>query len=441
MIALLTMKTCCNVSIALLFLILHQTESFLSSVIVPRQSSEAYYYLTTKLRRSSDDSDDGSILESLKARQKELNYRSFISEQKWRNADCSSQIKVRLQNDFCRRLDVEYPLAAIGSTSGNIYIANLETGEILTHTAKEVSEDAMQSVDVCIQVERLRQLLHYGAGRVGTVAVAFSGDLICVSNPLEESSGVQVWRFDGTQLVCQGNIQGLDCAIVTCLKIAEDYLWVGTAKGNVYAYSLTEDLDSFPLTLQSQAELEWKFANSIISLSLEPSIGHGVVTTASGAVELISMEDDGKAGCSFYPPLNGKENIVSAILARITDTSYAIVCGGGDGSIWSQPLNLDSYGEILDEQPFLDPLTQLRPPHLGPVKCLANPLPGMLVSGGLDGSLRVWDMEEGASLYQFVGYKIWMGAIWTDGYRLVTDGSDNNVIVHDFLSEDNDSDL
>jgi outer membrane protein assembly factor BamB len=120
-------------------------------------------------------------LESLKARQKELNYRNFISEQKWRNADCSSQITVRLQNDFCRRLDVEYPLAAIGSTSGNIYIANLETGEILTHTTKEASEDAMQSVDVCIQVERLRQLLHYGAGRVGTVAVAFSGDLICAS--------------------------------------------------------------------------------------------------------------------------------------------------------------------------------------------------------------------------------------------------------------------
>jgi WD40 repeat protein len=114
---------------------------------------------------------------------------------------------------------------------------------------------------------------------------------------------------------------------------------------------------------------------------------------------------------------------------------------GGDGSIWTQPLKVDQYGEVCEEQPFQDPLIQIRPPHLGPVKCLASPIPGLLVSGGLDGSLRVWDIEEGSSLYQFVGYKIWMGSIWTDGSRLVTDGSDNSVIVHDFLHEDNDSDL
>lgn len=26
-------------------------------------------------------------------------------------------------------------------------------------------------------------------------------------------------------------------------------------------------------------------------------------------------------------------------------------------------------------------------------------------------------------------YKIWMGSMWTDGLHLITDGSDNNVIV------------
>lgn len=437
----------CKTSIALVSLILHLAEAFLhpskqilsgtNTLCCPKGRGSFRFFSS-----ESESSDDGNILKSLKARQKELKYRDFMAEQKWRNADCASKIQVRLPTDFCRRLDVEYPLAAIGSTSGNVYIAHLETGEILTHSTKEHNEDSVQSADVCIQMERLRQLSHYGAGRVGTVAVAFSGNIVCVSNPLDKDSGVQVWRFDGSnQLVCQGNIQGLNGAVVTSLEIEDEYLWVGTAKGNVYAYSLLEDLDSIPLTLQTQPELEWKFTDSILSISLDASIGHGLVTTASGSVELISMEYDGKPICSLYPPLNGKENAVSAILARVTDSSYAIVCGGGDGSIWSQPLNLASYGEIEVDQPFLDPLTQLRPPHLGPVKCLANPMPGLLVSGGLDGSLRVWDMVEGASLYQFVGYKIWMGSIWTDGYRLVTDGSDNNVIVHDFLSEDNESDL
>lgn len=102
---------------------------------------------------------------------------------------------------------------------------------------------------------------------------------------------------------------------------------------------------------------------------------------------------------------------------------------------------MDQYGDVSRDQPFQDPLQQVKPAHQGPVKCLANPIPGFLVSGAADGSLRVWDTEENASMYQFVGYKIWMGSIWTDGSRLVTDGSDNKLIVHDFLSEDNDCDL
>jgi hypothetical protein len=41
---------------------------------------------------------------------------------------------------------------------------------------------------------------------------------------------------------------------------------------------------------------------------------------------------------------------------------------------------------------------------------------------------EVWDMEE--TLYKFAGYKGMAGSIWTDGVRLVTDGDNNTVILH-----------
>ncbi|CAJ1964530.1 unnamed protein product [Cylindrotheca closterium] len=415
---------------------------------------------------------DKILAQELKARQEALNYEEFIMEQKWRNADCQSKVSVRLEADYCRRLAVEYPLAAIGSTSGAIYVTHLETGQVLAASSdSDILQTTTQSIDDCIQLERLRALLHYGHGPIGTMAIAFSGDLICASNPREDL-GVQVWRWNHndmdtttttsttssssvgsspsassppSQLLFQGSMNSglLQDKIVTCLAIEEDYLWVGTACGSLMVYSTLEDGgDTLPLTLQTEPEFQWQFSDSILSLSLDPFLGHGLVTTSGGSVELISLEEeDGKVVCTLTPPLNGGENVISCLLARITDTKYAIVCGGGDGTIWTQALKMDSYGDISQDEPVTGPLIKFRPPHAAPVKCLANPIPGFLVSGGLDGSLRVWDLEERESLYQFVGYKIWMGSIWTDGYRLATDGSDNGITIHNFVRDDDAEDI
>ena len=88
----------------------------------------------------------------------------------------------------------------------------------------------------------------------------------------------------------------------------------------------------------------------------------------------------------------------------------------------------------------------LLPAHGGPIVALAPLQPSssssLLVSGAQDGMLRVWDLGEvGADtvntkcLFGLGGYKVWLGSIWTDGKRLVSDGRDNALVMHDFTME------
>ena len=48
------------------------------------------------------------------------------------------------------------------------------------------------------------------------------------------------------------------------------------------------------------------------------------------------------------------------------------------------------------------------------------------------GSLQYFLYTTGRALYGLAGYKVWLGSVSTDGTRLVSDGQDNRVIVHDF---------
>jgi WD40 repeat protein len=66
------------------------------------------------------------------------------------------------------------------------------------------------------------------------------------------------------------------------------------------------------------------------------------------------------------------------------------------------------------------------------------------MSAGQDGTIRVWNVsspQKRDCLYQLTGYKVWLGSLWTDGRRLVSDGSDNTIIVHDFGASTNPSSL
>jgi len=138
-------------------------------------------------------------------------------------------------------------------------------------------------------------------------------------------------------------------------------------------------------------------------------------------------------------------------------------------------------------------MQKFRPKHMGPIVSLASPSPGLFVTASQDGTMRVWDCsnndgndtndintrvekalevvveddeedddddgvevekDEGKEgdfrsrlraarkrkkknnnpkvLYALSGYKVWLGSIFANGSKLVSDGADNSIIVHSF---------
>lgn len=227
---------------------------------------------------------DNELAEALKARQQELQSQEDKRYENWKTAKCESSIPVALP-DWVRRIDITGDIVAAGSASGTIFVAHAETGDILAQSeAQEVTElDGIESI--------LRILYGpYDGG--GTTAIAIDRDLIVSAG---RQGSVQIHRYDKTSkiLLSQGSMKALEGVLVTCLELDEDHAWIGTADGRVLAYPHSDALT--PLSLQSEPAMKFSAGSSpVLSLSLEPSIGFGVFTTAQGSVELFSMEDDNR---------------------------------------------------------------------------------------------------------------------------------------------------
>jgi len=164
-----------------------------------------------------------------------------------------------------------------------------------------------------------------------------------------------------------------------------------------------------------------------------------------------------------------------------------LIIGGSYGHMHQIELSIatDPMNPSRTVQATSEGMTKIRPKHMGPVVCLASPSPGLFVSASHDGTMRVWDCSGGAEdddddqdsdsddddeeeassllssiapgessknksssskqkhsmpkvLYALSGYKVWLGSIFANDRKLVSDGADNTVIVHSF-DEDEDA--
>ena len=57
-------------------------------------------------------------------------------------------------------------------------------------------------------------------------------------------------------------------------------------------------------------------------------------------------------------------------------------------------------------------------------------------SAARDSTIRVWDVrtdpDQPKALYGFGGFKVWIGSLACDASTLISDGSDNAIIMHKF---------
>jgi WD40 repeat protein len=263
-------------------------------------------------------------------------------------------------------------------------------------------------------------------------------------------------------------------------------LWAGGFDGILRGYDYEEQgADGRPLMVRQKHPLhEMNCGSGIVSVSVNDDIGCGVASTVEDGIILFSLEDGEILGrWNPYVKKIRDEFVRSAIIVQNDkasssfgmDDAWSVLCGGSRGSMFQRRLNVDRTGDVSESHPFMDQTKQgsglhpikMRPSHVGTVMNLASPAPGLVVSGAQDGSMRVWDCSTSESseeeedddddeeeeaqyddiqpsdsrpqcLYALSGYKVWLGSIFANGKKLVSDGADNTIIVHSFDGDEGD---
>ena len=458
-------------------------------------NSDEDFYSSLRARQASFSS---SIPESLRDTSGDQDESSSILSN-WKEANCVSTVGISF-SDWVRRLAIDtYPLAVCGSALGSLFLADLKQGEELDCLERlhidQANSESPSHID-----EALENLYGTFDGG-GVIALAIKDDMI-VSSGREGGvqvcaiSGEEEEVYKGSRggtskqtklsLERKGRIRGLemeDNVLITSLAFDDGgNLWVGGYDGVIRGYDHEEkDAEGRPAMLRQKHPLHRIDCGSgVVSLSINNDVGCGIASTISDGIVLFSLEDGEildqwnpfvKKTRKEFPRCatvvqNNKGTLSGA------DDVWSVVVGGSRGSLFQRRLNVDRTGYVSESQPFYDQTKggsselpiKLRPSHLSTVVDIATPAPGLFVTGAHDGSMRVWDCstsrvsgddvddeDEDAQyddierndkrpscLYALSGYKVWLGSVFSNGKKLVSDGSDNTIIVHSFDEDEED---
>ena len=119
---------------------------------------------------TSADASSDALYAALRSRQSVLEADSAELDRRWRKADCTSKVRAALDG-WIRRLACDWPLAAIGTATGDVYVSDLSTG---TNIAKVNAAHPGRADGIDSEMRMLYD--QYDGG--GLLAIAFRGKRI-----------------------------------------------------------------------------------------------------------------------------------------------------------------------------------------------------------------------------------------------------------------------
>jgi hypothetical protein len=367
---------------------------------------------------------------------------------------------LRLPFDWVRRLDIgEYPRVACGSAHGSIFVADVEARQVLA-VARGVHYSRHSNDFKTILDEKLQQYIYGDYDGGGVLDVGMFGKNIVAS--VGREGGVRLFKLveNSNTLIYQGNIPEISI-VVTCTKFDSDgKLYLGGSDGILRVVTFPPDfLNVDDVNLMNAQDLEVTVVphsldepvSPILSLDVSESLDMAVTAHANGNVCLHSMKKQSERNSvigvwnPFAKNKSCARSVTFASRATNVETKYAVVVGGGNGEMWLNIIDPDSKkGEgVVFKDEFVQ---KLEPDHIGPVISLASRPQGLIMSVGHDGMIRMTQTwisgkikKMPSPVYGLGGYKVWIGSICVDdeGKRLISDGMDDAVVVHDFSLDKN----
>jgi hypothetical protein len=435
---------------------------------------------TTNPRTNTDDQ---SLNQLLRKRRKELLQDSRRLLKNWRSGKAKSfgafsinqqyflEKDSDLPFDWVRRVDIgKYPRVACGSAHGSIFVADVESKQILGEARgvhyTDYSDNYANALD-----EQLRQYIYDNYDGGGVLDVAMIGNRIVASSGRE--GGAKIFKLQnhievGTVLSYQTSVQtlirpmpGALPIIVTCMKFdSAGRLYLGGSDGFLRLVTFPEEFvssdavlepEDIDVTIIPSSTQREQPPSPILSLDISEELGLVVTAHANGNACVCSIderEDGSLAGHvagvwnPFAPFSRSHARSVTFVSTTKRGKSvHAIAVGGGNGEIWINEIDPNASKLFVENCS-----RKFEPKHVGPVISLASGPGGLVVSVGHDGILRIthtgigFEGSKPKPLYGLGGYKVWVGSVRVDdeGKRLVSDGMDDAVVVHDFSKIDQD---
>ena len=434
--------------------------------------------------------EDLNLSQLLQKRSKELKQDERRIIKNWRSGKANSfgafSINERYRDDkeeglpfdWVRRVDIgQYPRVVCGSAHGSIFVADVEAKKILGEARSVHYSHHSDNYVNCLD-EQLRQCIYGEYDGGGVLDVAMFGRSLIASSGRE--GGVKIFKFHNDELIYQGDVQALIRrmpgalpVIVTCMKFDSlGRLYLGCSDGFLRIVSFpmglisaedglgSEDLD---VTIIHPNENREGPPSPILSLDISEELGMIATAHTNGDVCIYSIteQDNGMTLgdlSGVWNPFTSRtyaRSIAFVSMEKRGTPKHGVVVGGGNGQIWIN--DIDSFFSSSNNTPSLSfankNAAKVQPDHTGPVISLASRPGGIFVSVGHDGLLRVTDawlgrediksslMQEVSPLYGIGGgLKVWVGSVCIDeeGKRLISDGFDDAVVVHDFFADDTD---